>query len=219
MNKVFEDDFLDVEKGILKDGIPVQKFSDKVRPGDIKYTDINGDGIINSLDECAIGGTWDPQIVYGFGATIKYKSLDFGCFFQGNGKTYRIIGGNNFIPGSGAGMGNIYDNYGDHWTKENPSQDVFWPRLSSSANANNSQSSTWWLRNMSMLRMKSIELGYNFPKEKLLPSFIKSARIFVAGSNLLQFSQFKLWDPEVDTSNGLRYPIMKSVSIGFDVNF
>lgn len=214
-----KDDFLDVEKGILKDGIPVQKFSDKVRPGDIKYADINKDGIINSLDECAIGGTWDPQIVYGFGATIKYKSLDFGCFFQGNGKTYRIIGGNNFIPGSGAGMGNIYDNYGDHWTKENPSQDVFWPRLSSSANANNSQSSTWWLRNMSMLRMKSIELGYNFPKEKLLPSFIKSARIFVAGSNLLQFSQFKLWDPEVDTSNGLRYPIMKSVSIGFDVNF
>lgn len=72
---------------------------------------------------------------------------------------------------------------------------------------------------MSMLRLKNVELGYSFSKQHLLPNFIKSARIFVAGNNLVQFSKFKLWDPEVDTSNGLRYPIMKSVSIGFDVNF
>lgn len=213
------DDFVDVKEGILKEGIPVQKFSEKVRPGDIKYKDINDDGVIDNLDESPIGGTWDPQIAYGFGATFKYKNLDLGIFFQGNGKTYRIIGGNNFIPGSGAGMGNIYSNYADHWTVDNPSQDVFWPRLSSVNNANNNRASTWWLRDMSMLRLKNVELGYNFSKEKLLPTFIKSARIFIAGSNLLQFSKFDMWDPEMDTSNGLRYPIMKSVSIGLDVNF
>lgn len=213
------DDFTDIENGILKEGIPKPTFSDKVRPGDIRYKDVNQDGIVSTLDETAIGGTWDPQIVYGFGMTLKYRQLDFGCFFQGNGKTYRIIGGNNFIPGCGAGMGNIYANYEDHWTVDNPSQDVFWPRLSSSNNANNNRSSTWWLHNMSMLRLKNIELGYSFSKEKLLPNFIQSARIFVAGSNLLQFSKFDMWDPEVDTSNGLRYPIMKSVSVGLDINF
>nr|WP_262497835.1 TonB-dependent receptor [Parabacteroides pacaensis] len=214
-----EDDFVDVENGVLKDNIPLHTFSDKVRPGDIKYKDINDDGKISSLDECAIGGTWDPQIVYGFGATLKYKQIDLGFFFQGNGRTYRIIGGNNFIPGCGAGMGNIYSNFADHWTEDNPRQDAFWPRLSSTNNSNNNRASTWWLHNMSMLRLKNVELGYSFSKEKLLPSFIKSARIFIAGSNLLQFSNFDMWDPEVDTSNGLRYPIMKSVSVGFDINF
>lgn len=214
-----DDDFLDVENGVLKEGIPTQTFSDKVRPGDIKYIDVNNDGMISSLDESPIGGTFDPQIVYGFGSTVRYRQFDFGFFFQGNGRTYRIIGGSNFIPGCGAGMGNIYDNYADHWTVENPSQDSFWPRLSSTTNSNNTQASTWWLRNMSMLRLKNVEVGYSFSKQHLLPNFIKSARIFVSGNNLLQFSKFKMWDPEVDTSNGLRYPIMKSFSVGFDVNF
>jgi hypothetical protein len=72
---------------------------------------------------------------------------------------------------------------------------------------------------MSMLRLKDIEVGYNFPQKTVLPSYVKSARIFLAGSNLLQFSKFKLWDPEIGFSNGLRYPIMKSVSIGLNINF
>jgi len=70
-----------------------------------------------------------------------------------------------------------------------------------------------------MLRLKNVEIGYNFSKKKLLPNFIQSARLFVTGSNLLQFSGFKLWDPELDTSNGLRYPIMKSASFGLEINF
>lgn len=213
------DDFADVENGVLKEGVPVPTFNDKVRPGDIKYVDVNKDGKIDYLDESAIGGTVDPQLVYGFGANIQYKQFDFGFFFQGNGKTYRLIGGPDFIPGSGSGMANIYDNYKDHWTEDNPSQNVFWPRLSSSKNENNIHPSTWWLKDMSMLRLKNIELGYSFSKQHLLPSFIQRARVFVTGNNLLQFSKFKMWDPEIGASNGLRYPIMKSVAVGFDINF
>ncbi len=209
-------DFID---GELIEGIPEHTFS-KVRPGDIKYKDVNKDGVINDLDRSAIGGTWNPQIVYGFGLNFQYKNFDFGFFFQGNAKTYRLIGGSNFIPGSGDGsMGNILSNYQDHWTVDNPDQNAFWPRLSSSRNANNTQESTWWLHDMSMLRLKNVELGYNFSKKKLLPAFIQSVRLFVTGSNLLQFSGFKLWDPELDTSNGLRYPIMKSASFGLEVSF
>ncbi|MBW8334656.1 MAG: TonB-dependent receptor [Prolixibacteraceae bacterium] len=213
------EDFSDIEQGILVEDIPVQTFG-PVRPGDIKYKDINGDSRIDDLDRCAIGGTFDPQMVYGFGANLKYKNFDLGFFFQGMGETYRIIGGANFIPGSANGsMGNILTNVVDRWTVENPRQDAFYPRLSDYQSANNNQSSTWWLRDMSLLRLKNIELGYNFPKNTLAKAYMNSARIFVRGSNILTFSDFKLWDPEIDTSNGLRYPVMKSLSVGLEVNF
>jgi len=214
-----DEDFSNIAQGTLAENIPVHSFG-PVRPGDIKYKDINLDGRIDDLDRCAIGGTWDPQMVYGFGANLKYKNYDLGFFFQGTGKTYRIIGGANFIPGSANGsMGNILTNVVDRWTVENPRQDVFYPRLSDYQSSNNNQSSDWWLRDMSLIRLKNIEIGYNFPKKLLTKAYINNARIFVRGSNLLTFSAFKLWDPEIDTSNGLRYPVMKSFAVGLEINF
>lgn len=214
-----EADFKNVEEGELADGIPKQSFG-PVRPGDIKYKDLNDDGIIDALDRTAIGGTEDPQIVYGFGANLRYKQFDFGVFFQGLGNTYRIIGGSNFIPGSANGsMGNILTNVTDRWTVDNPQQDVFYPRLSDYQSANNNEASTWWLRDMSLLRMKNIEIGYNLPQRFTDRISIDKSRIFFRGSNLLTFSQFKLWDPEIGANNGLRYPIMKSFSFGLEVNF
>ncbi len=209
-----EEDFEDVERGVLKPGIPNQTFSSTVRPGDIKYLDIDGDGEVTDKDVKPIGGTYDPQIVYGFGANAAYKGFDLNVFFQGNGKTYRFIGGQNFLPGSG--LGNILTNYNDRWTVDNPSQDVFYPRLSDGPNNNNSQNSTWWLRNMSLLRMKDVELGYTLPKRLITNIGLSSLRVYLKGTNLLTFSGFKLWDPEVDTSNGAAYPIMKSFAfIGY----
>ena len=212
-----EEDFEDVERGVLKSGIPNQTFSSTVRPGDIKYVDVDGDGEVTDKDVKPIGGTYDPQIVYGFGANAIYKGFDFNVFFQGNGKTYRFIGGQNFLPGSG--LGNILTNYNDRWTVQNPSQDVFYPRLTEGPNNNNSQNSTWWLRNMSMLRMKDVELGYTLPKNIISHIGISSLRVYLKGTNLLTFSGFKLWDPEVNTSNGAAYPIMKSFAFGLDINF
>ena len=218
-----EDDFVTNDKGdlVLKEGIPSHTFN-SVRPGDIKYVDIDGDGSITNKDEVAMGGTVNPEIVYGFGATARYKQVDFNVFFQGNGKTHRFIGGvaSNFLPGSSQGaMGNVLTNYNDRWTPENPSEDVFYPRLSYGANTNNSQNSTWWLRNMSMLRMKDIEVGYTLPKRWMSRIGLENIRLYAKGSNLLTFSAFDLWDPELDTQNGAKYPIMKSVSFGIDVNF
>jgi len=215
-----EDDFADVENGILNEGIPSQTFSNKLRPGDIKYVDVDGDGSITTLDRKAIGGTYDPQIVYGFGGNASYKNFDINVFFQGNARTHRFIGGNNFMPGSTMGaMGNILDNYNDRWTPENPSQNVFYPRLTYGQNENNSQESTWWLRDMSMMRLKDIEVGYTFPKEMSGKIGLSSLRIYMKGTNLLTFSGFKLWDPEVDSRHGAKYPIMKSLSLGLNVNF
>lgn len=214
-----DDDFENIETGTLKEGIPNQHFSTGqiVHPGDIKYVDIDGDGEITTKDIAPIGGTYDPQIVYGFGLNANYKNFDFNIFFQGNAKTHRFIGGKNFLPGSG--LGNILSNYKDRWTSQNPSQNVFYPRLYSELNENNSQQSTWWLRDMSMLRMKDVEIGYNLPKQLLNHVGLSAVRFYVKGSNLLTFSKFDLWDPEVSTSNGAQYPIMKSVSLGLDINF
>lgn len=215
-----EDDFIDVENGILKDEIPTHSFTTKVRPGDIKYVDVDGDGTITTMDEKAIGGTWDPQIVYGFGANIAYKNIDVNVFFQGTGRTWRFIGGTGFMPGSTMGSTyNIHANYQDRWTPENPSQDVFYPRLTYGENENNNKNSTWWLRDMSALRMRDIEAGYTLPRQLTQKYGVSSLRFYVKGTNLLTFSKFKMWDPELDTNNGMKYPIMKSISFGLDINF
>jgi TonB-linked SusC/RagA family outer membrane protein len=214
-----EDDFEDVATGKLKSDIPDVKFSASVRPGDIKYVDINEDGEVNTLDQTAIGGTVMPEIVYGFGANIRYKNIDFGLFFQGVSNTWHFLGGEDWLPGTSAGAGSIFSNVDDRWTVENPRQDVFWPRLSNGANANNEQASTWWLKDMSFLRLKSVELGYTLPQSWTKRVGMQNFRIFARGANLLTFSSFKLWDPELDTSNGARYPVMKSVSVGININF
>lgn len=216
-----EDDFVNVEEGTLKEGIPAHTFTSQVRPGDIKYKDLDGDGAITLMDRTAIGGTVDPQLVYGFGLNSTYKNFDINVFFQGNGRTYRILGGSSyFLPGSGVGtIGNIFANYQDRWTEDNPRQDGFYPRLSYGENLNNSQQSTWWLRNMSMLRLKDVELGYTLPRTFTNKFGLTNLRVYVKGSNLLTFSKFDLWDPEIDTNYGNRYPIMKSFSFGLDINF
>ena len=213
-----DDDFVD---GKLKEGIPVPQLGGEVRPGDIKYRDMNNDGYITSADEGYIGGTTDPRIVYGFGGNINFRNWDMSFFFQGSGDTYRIIGGSDyFIPGSGAGvLGNVYTNYTDCWTEENPSQDVFWPRLSQSTNTNNNRASTFWKKNMSFLRLKTLEIGYSLPKNVVNKISAKSIRFFASGNNLFYISKFKLWDPELATSDGLKYPSMRSLMLGVEVNF
>ncbi|RXG13335.1 TonB-linked SusC/RagA family outer membrane protein [Leeuwenhoekiella aestuarii] len=213
------EDFADIDNGILNDEVPEHTFGN-VRPGDIKYKDLDGDGRITELDRTAIGGSYTPEIVYGFGFNMQYKSFDLGAFFQGNANTYRIIGGNYFSPGSGqGGLGNIYTNYTDRWTVDNPQQDVFWPRLSSSPNANNDKASTWWLRDMSMLRLKNVEFGYTFPKRLTEKISSNNARLYVRGNNVLTLSSFKLWDPEIDTGTGFTYPPMQSIALGLDIIF
>lgn len=192
-----------------------------VRPGDIKYRDMNGDGKINDIDEGYIGGTSMPPCIYGFGGTLMWKGLDFNFFFQGQAQTYRIIGGTDyFIPGSGQGvLGNVYSNYRDTWTEENQSQNVFWPRLSASTNTHNNKASTWWKKDMSFLRCKTLELGYTIPQRLTKVAHIQTVRFYVSGNNLFYFSGFKLWDPELDTVDGLRYPSMRSVMLGLNIKF
>ena len=213
-----EDDF--GPDGQLKFGTPDHTFSQVVRPGDIKYRDLNGDGAVNALDRTAIGGTRIPEKVFGFGATVRYRGLDVGAFFQGVANQWQLLGGENWLPGSSLGStGNVFSNISDRWTPDNPSQDVFWPRLTYGVNANNEQASTWWLKDMSFVRLRNAEIGYSLPESIISRAGMQTLRVFVRGSNLLTFSEFDLWDPELETTDGMRYPIMKSYSFGLNIHF
>lgn len=207
--------------GNLLPGLPTPELGAVVRPGDIKYIDMNNDGKINDEDQGYIGGTNDPRIVYGFGANLAWYGVDINVFFQGVGDAWRVIGGSNyFIPGSGQGvLGNVYANYNDRWTEANPSQDVFWPRLSESTNTNNNVASTWWKKDMSFLRLKTLEVGYSLPESALEKMKMKKFRIALSGNNLFCFSKFKMWDPELRTNDGLRYPTMRSGMVSIELGF
>lgn len=211
------------------DNSPVQNFGE-YRVGDIKYQDINGDGQIDSQDQIAIGYTNLPEITYGFGGTAQYKNWDFNIFFQGVARTSFFLNGSSIrTPFSSGNMERAAINediYGNVWMSTNtPEQNanVTYPRLSMGSGgagaSNNSQASTWWLRDGSFLRLKSVEIGYSLPKSLLQKSFIKSLRFYAAGNNLLQFSPFKLWDPEKGSTDGSGYPLNRMFSIGFNANF
>ena len=208
-------------EGQLRSDLPQPALGAVVRPGDIKYVDKNGDGRITDSDEGYIGGTSMPPCIYGFGGTLAWKGLDFNFFFQGQAETYRIIGGSDyFIPGSGQGvLGNVYSNYNDCWSEKNPSQNVFWPRLSASTNTHNNRASTWWKKEMSFLRCKTLELGYSLPQRIVKGGHLNTVRFYVSGNNLFYFSKFQLWDPELETADGLRYPSMRSVMFGVNIKF
>jgi len=190
-----------------------------ILPGDIKYKDLNGDGVIDAFDQTKIGNGDVPASTYGFGFVFKYKNWDFGTFFQGQHNADIMLGGPAIQPfAASGGLSNIYANATDRWTVDNPSQDVFYPRLSYGNNNNNYQASTWWQRDVSYLRLKTVDLGYTF-KNGVKSIGVQNFRVYLTGYNVATFSKFKLWDPELNTSNGTKYPLVSTYSVGVNVRF
>ena len=200
---------------------PTQQFG-SYGPGDIKYRDINGDGVVNTYDKVAIGYTVVPEINYGFGVSLGYKGIDASVFFSGVGHVTRIITGNNLF-GATADIkyeGQIFADVAENrWTLQNPDPNAAYPRLSLENVVNNQQASTFWQKDMSFMRLKNAELGYTIPKKVTQRIGLGTTRVYVQGVNLLTFSKFKLWDPELATANGSAYPNVKSYSIGLNLNF
>jgi TonB-linked SusC/RagA family outer membrane protein len=207
--RLFVDDF-DVNNS------PTQSFG-AYGAGDIKYRDINGDGAITVLDKVPIGFPTDPEIVYGFGLTAGYKSFDVSFFLQGQGKSSFWIDPTATAPF--ANQNALLKAYADdHWSEDNRNIYSLWPRLSSDVNLNNTQVSTWFMRNGQFLRLKQVEMGYSLPPKILEKWKIKSARLYINGSNLFTLSSFKLWDIEM-AGNGLGYPVQQVLNIGIQTSF
>ena len=195
-----------------------------VKAGDIKYKDLNNDGQIDAYDQTYISRGDVPTTVYGFGFTIGWKDLSVGMMFQGVAGAERVLNGSSVNPfNGGGGSGNLYSNIGDRWTEDNPDQNAFYPRLSygseTTSNINNFQKSTWWVRNMNFLRLKTLQISYNLPKPWVNKVHLKNAAVYVMGTNLFTLSRFKLWDPELNTDNGASYPNTTSYSVGINFTF
>lgn len=185
--------------------------------GDIKYVDVNEDGKIDDSDMVPIGYPTIPEIVYGFGASMGYKNIDFSFFFQGSARSSFFIDPTSISPfvNERNALKIIADN---HWSDENPDPNAFWPRMSVNSVSNNEKTSTWWLRDGSFLRLKSVELGYSLPTKLLKRINVEKARFYASGTNLLVISKFKLWDPEMG-GRGLGYPPQRIINIGLNFNF
>ena len=189
------------------DNSPTQNLVSTVKPGDIKYRDVNGDGKIDGSDQVMISpyGT-TPRIQYGLGMNVTYKKFDFGVFFNGSAKrTIMISGISPFGQSDYNVMQFIAD---DYWSESNPNPNAKYPRLglTSSQTANNTVASTYWMRNGNFIRFKTLELGYKF----------KYGRVYLNGDNIAVFSPFKLWDPELSWN---AYPLQRTFNIGVQLNF
>ena len=205
-----------------------------IAAGDVKYVDqpdVNGnyDGQIDSDDRVAIGHPTIPEIIYGFGFSVGYKAFDFNCFFQGSARSSFFISPlritpfaqpydpDNELGGKQANNALLQVIANNHWSESNQNMYAFWPRLSDTAISNNNQSSTWWLRDGTFLRMKSAEIGYTLPKRLTSKAKLENLRIYVSGTNLFNISKFKIWDTEMG-NNGLGYPVQRVFNVGIQLS-
>ena len=202
-------------------------FGSQYGGGDIKYTDVNGDGVITEADMVPIGLPTSPEIIYGFGASMGWRGFDFSIFFQGlANESFWIDASTNYNPSKNiAGTAPFVNNtqllkaYADsHWSEDNRDIYALWPRYSAYSNLNNSAVSTWWMRDGSFLRLKQLEFGYTLPYKLTQKYRIDNLRVYIQGNNLLCWSRFKLWDPEL-AGTGLNYPIQRTFNIGVHVTF
>jgi hypothetical protein len=200
--------------------------------------------VITTLDKAPIGKPVMPKITYGFGLSAGYKRFDVNVFCQGLGEvsffidpfktgpflnsvgdgtdgsinTVRDINGNGFGNGVLAENGLLKAYADSHWSEENRDIQALWPRLSTTPVQNNIQTSTWWLRNGAFLRLKQVEVGYNLLKGKASKLGLSSLRVYASGINLMVWSKFKLWDPELG-GNGLNYPLQRVFNVGIQAGF
>lgn len=208
----------------LKTNVATQSFFGTVLPGDIKYKDLNGDGVINQFDQTKYEGKPStPEINYGFGASYEYKGISLSLFFTGVANTTTILGQSNpqgFFPFTfGVDESSVRATVRDRWTVANPSQDVLFPRIRTSNNPNNQASSTWWARDAGFIRLKTAELGYRLPKQWLQKVNISNAKVYVQGYNLFTWDSIKYWDPEqANLNSGVTYPQSRSFTFGLEVS-
>ncbi|MGL5894941.1 MAG: SusC/RagA family TonB-linked outer membrane protein, partial [Bacteroidales bacterium] len=195
-------DIEDINNGLL----PRPTFNSNIKAGDIKYKDLNNDNVIDKFDMTYFGKSSVPEIVYGFGGSLRYKKFDMSVFFQGVGGTTILMDLASFGNERFSLPQFIVDN---HWSESNPNPNAKFPRLSPNDFSHNIQKSDFYARNGSFLRLKNAEIAYTH----------KFMRVYASGSNLLTFSSFKHWDPELGSGKGTSYPVLRVYNVGIQLNF
>ena len=197
-----------------------------VAPGDIKYRDLNNDGVINDDDKTYRNGHLDktPRSVYGLSLNAEWKGFFAGIFFQGvTGCSINLMSkASNFMPfNQGKDASSARMEAMSRWKASDPYNDnVLYPRLRNNTFAHNLQPSTWWYRDASFLRLKNVEFGYQFNKKQLKSLRLTNLRLYVQGTNLKTWDHVKYWDPELgDANSGAKYPISSTWTFGAEVTF
>jgi TonB-linked SusC/RagA family outer membrane protein len=220
---------LDQQRGLVALGIfqnqeeidnsPIQTFQVNVKPGDIKYQDINGDGKIDANDVTSIGYSRLPEIMYGFGGTVAYKGFDVSIYFTGAARTSIILDGQSIWPFTdGQGVGAVLkEYYNNRWTPSNPKG--IYPAVGVANSPNNFLNSTLWLRDASYLRLRNAEIGYTFPKSLVKHIKLSAVRAFINGTNLYTWDNVKIVDPEANSGTAPGYPISLGLNFGLQVTF
>lgn len=217
--------------GLFKDAADVQNsprqtFTNQVLPGDIKYKDVNGDGIINDYDVVPLGYSDTPQIQYGFATEFNWKNWNLSVLFEGVSRIKYFNGGNGFYPFVGREVGNVLDIVADRWTlreisgtaaTENPN--ARFPRLTYGDNANNNRNSTFWLNDGSYLRLKNVQISYQMKGKLMEKVGIKNTTFSIIGENLHVWDKVKIFDPGQANKNGSVYPMQRVFTFQMNMQF
>ncbi len=192
------------------------------RIGDIKYRDVNGNGVIDPHDVTAIGYARDPEIMFGFGGTLAYKGFDFSIYFTGAANTSTFFEGRSFYPFEmGSGAFNMYKEYYDNrWIPDESLEynlaNAKYPAATDGANANNFRRSTVWQKDASYLRLKNMELGYTLPGKLVNRVSMSNVRVFANGTNLYTWDRI---NSVIDAESDNWYPIQMALNFGIQINF
>lgn len=210
--------FFQSEEEINDPNTPLHSFA-KVQPGDIRYKDQDGNGIIDENDVISLGNSELPELNYGINLELTYKGFDFNAFFFGQARRNIMLTSNQYayafynngqLPKMAEGRWAYYPDQNID-TRSNAS----YPRLTTTDNQNNYRYSSFWMKDASFLRLRNIELGYTLPRKITDKMRISGARIYVSGTNILTFTPLDDYDPQVMTG----YPLTKSYNMGINLQF
>ena len=197
------------------DNSPLQQFG-QVKVGDIKYKDVNADGVVNEYDVVALDyGTAFPSLNYSFNIGFEYKGFGMNATFQGAGNQIKDLRYVDGVWGALSDNRNMSQEYYQNCF-DVARDNALYPRLSTTVVANNAQASSIWYRNVTWIKMRDCEVYYRFPSTWLKKVKMSDAKIFVQGQNLLTFDNIPAMDAE-NLNTG--YPVMKSVALGLSVIF
>lgn len=222
-----------IAEGLFKDQAEIDRSAKQtgdIRPGDIKYKDLNEDGVIDANDIARIDVSGTPKMMYGVNLQFGWKGFDIGAFVQGTGKTWLSYGmGDGTTPFSqGPISAGLMSMATDRWTEANPNPNAFYPRMNTNQDPNsNYLNSTWWLKPSDFVRLKSAEIGYTLSATLTKRIGISNLRVFLNGTNLLTWSKWKHWDPELNDTGtsstnytrGESYPNTKAYNFGVRASF
>ena len=211
-------------EGFFQDQADIEKHAKQtfgtVRPGDLKYKDINGDGVINDDDRGYLGKNSTPDKIVGLALSGNWKNFDFSVLFQA------ALGGNTWFTGSAiwpfeSKASVSQDVLNNYWSTNNTAEqnaNVFYPRLSSDHSDNNYIESTYWLKSSDYLRLKNVEIGYRLPKSVNKFLGVEELRFYANAVNLITWDHMKIFDPE-SPNGAVNYPQMKVFNFGVHVSF